>query len=144
MAIAESYGEEKQVHLEVLNRDQTYGKVKSERGHRDELMVQGYEPARPLQARMWKQAHKEGYETVRRGWAALAVELRSKVGGCQEWSDTERHYAFWLLKNEQRLAELMSGKAPEANHLSISYGGKKRFAITCGDKFEGIGESVRE
>lgn len=126
VAIAESYGEEKQVHLELLNRDQTYGKEKSERGHRDELMEEGYEPARPLQARMWKQAHKEGYETVTRGWAALAEELRAKVGGQQEWSDTERHYAFWLVKNERRLAQLMSGKAPEANHIPISQGGKKR------------------
>jgi IS605 OrfB family transposase len=60
---------------------------------------------------MWKMAQKDAYETVDKQWAALREELTPLIQRHDDWSDTAKHYAHWLLYTPQRMAALVSGPA---------------------------------
>ena len=118
--LARHYTAEKQVHLtHFTDAPFAASGAKKERARRDELVQANYRNGYGLQARQWKMAEKDAYETVDRQWAALAVEIRPLVMQHTWWSEAAHHYAFWLLKDERRLAELVSGKAPSPAQFSV-------------------------
>ena len=86
-----------------------------------------YKPATKLQARQWKIAQKNAYETVKKNWCALSVELKPMIAKHKSiWSDSEMHYAYWLVYSDKRLASLISDVAPESENFELSFVEKKR------------------
>ena len=72
-ALARANAAEKQQHLSFYHQDVHFADCASERKRRDELVQAKYKNLYHLRARMWKMAQKEAYETVKKGWAALAL-----------------------------------------------------------------------
>jgi len=119
--LAKRYASEKDNHLLVYNSDQRFAQSVSERKQRDSLVANKYVNPNGLQARMWKMAHKDAYETVSRQWSAES--LRSHVTctvSKMVWNDSQKHYAFWLLKSPLRQAQLSCGFADVPTHFVIN------------------------
>lgn len=126
--IARLYRDEKNYHLRFNNQDENFSNCNNERQRRDKLVKANYSPETHLQARQWKTALKEAYETVNKYWCALAIQIKPFIAKHKKvWTETEMHYAYWLLCKGNRLAGLMGNhKAPEPEHFTISYAEKKR------------------
>jgi len=116
--LAKRYAREKDKHLLVYNSDQQFAQSESERKQRDGLIARKYVNPNGLQARMWKMAHKDAYETVVRQWSAIADGLKARVK--RDWTEAQKHYAFWLLKSPLRQAQLSCGLADIPTHFVIS------------------------
>lgn len=116
--IARCYAREKQIHLPyfILAR---FAQPPSEQPRRDVLVKERYASPNGLQGRMWKMALKDAYETVLKNWAALAAEIKPRIFEHPGWNETQQHYAYWLLKSPQRLAQLVLGRAPIPRHFTI-------------------------
>lgn len=127
--IARCYRAEKNKHLPYYAADKNYATDQSHHIRRDKLVKQKYISPRRLQARMWKLALKESYETVDKQWAALIVELRSMVYSQkrrERWNDVETHYAYWLLKSRKRFVGAISNDAPEPTHFEVGKDSQRR------------------
>jgi hypothetical protein len=73
-----AYAAEKDSHLRWLTPAR-FAALKGEREHRDDLVQQGYISPYGLQARMWKAAWKDAYETIDKFFLALAEEAKPIV-----------------------------------------------------------------
>ncbi|MCQ3972534.1 MAG: transposase, partial [Anaerolineae bacterium] len=91
----------------------------SEQPRRDCLVKEGYASPNGLQGRMWKMALKDAYETLLKNWAALAAEIKPRIFAHPGWSESQQHYAYWLLKSPQQLAQVAIGRAPLPGHFRI-------------------------
>jgi hypothetical protein len=69
---------------------------------------------------------KDAYQTVDKYWCALAAEIKSMISKHSEWTESELHYAYWLVFTGKRLAELMDSDAPEPEHFEVTHPEKKR------------------
>jgi putative transposase len=77
--------------------------------------------------RMWKLAQKDAYETVKKQWAALAESIRPLVAAhrtnstpdATSWTDDQVRYAYWVLADPRRLAQLVGGQAVIPRHFKI-------------------------
>ena len=116
--IARCYAREKQVHL-LYFMPARFAHSASEQPHRDALVKERYASPHGLQGRMWKMALKDAYETVLKNWATLAAEIKPRLFAHPGWNETQQHYAYWLLKSPQRLAQLAVGRAPIPRHFTI-------------------------
>jgi hypothetical protein len=106
-----AYAKEKDDHLRALT-PAVFAGLSDDRAYRDQLVARGYESPYGLQARMWKMALKDAYETMVRYWAAIVEDIRPLVYRKRNWTDEMRHYAFWLLSNPRRVAGLYAGETP--------------------------------
>jgi len=118
--MARCYRGEKNEHLRRYSQDALFASDDSARTRRDELVQAGYVSPTKLQARMWKMALKDGYETVQRQWAALAKDIKPLIARHDQWSEAAKHYAYWLIYTPRRMAELTSGRAPRPVKFSVS------------------------
>jgi putative transposase len=80
---------------------------------RDEKIKQGYRSTNQLQARHWKLALDDAAETWDKYWQSTFVKVRLKISHRKALSETERHYAYWLLKGYSQFSAMMQGKSPE-------------------------------
>jgi len=117
--MARCYRGEKNEHLRYYHKDARFAADDSDRPHRDELVRVGYACSHKLQGRMWKMALKDGYETVERQWASLAKDLKPLIARHEQWSESAKHYAYWLIYTPRRMAELTSGCAPVPLKFSV-------------------------
>ena len=128
--IARQYRKEKNLHLSTYYAcDQNYFVDRSDRDRRDRLVREKYISPYGLQARMWKLALKEAYETVDKQWAALIVELRAMVYSQKQsgrWNEVEVHDAYWLLQSTRRFVEAIASDAPEPAHFEIQDASRRR------------------
>lgn len=131
--IASAYAREKQEHLPDYQDDALFGRHRNERTLRDQLVRAGYRSPHGVSARMWKLAQKDAYETVKKQWAALAESIRPLVAahrsgsglGDVNWADNQMRYAYWLLSDPRRLAQLVGGEAVIPKHFKIEAGQRK-------------------
>jgi putative transposase len=131
--IASAYAREKQEHLPDYQDDALFGSHRNERTLRDELVRSGYRSPHGVSARMWKLAQKDAYETVKKQWAALAENVRPLVAahrsgnglGDSIWTDNQMRYAYWLLSDPRRLAQIVGGEAIIPRHFKIEAGPRK-------------------
>lgn len=116
-----SYAKEKDYHLRSLT-PQVFASYPSQISYRDSLLhrLDGYKSPYGLQARMWKMALKDAYETIEKYWTALAEDIRPLISHKQFWSDSMIHYAYWLLCNPRRVASLYAGDTPIPTRFSIT------------------------
>jgi len=117
--MARCYRGEKNEHLRHYNQDARFAADDSDRAHRDKLVQAGYVSPHELQARMWKMALKDGYETVERQWASLSKDLKPLIARHEQWSEPAKHYAYWLIYTPRRMAELTGGRAPRPTKFSV-------------------------
>jgi putative transposase len=125
--IASAYAREKQEHLSDYQDDALFGRHRNERTLRDELVRAGYRSPHGVSARMWKLAQKDAYETVKKQWAALAERIKPLVAahrtgnglGDSNWADDQMRYAYWVLSEPRRLAQLVGGQAVIPRHFKI-------------------------
>jgi putative transposase len=131
--IASAYAREKQEHLPDYQDDALFGRHRNERTLRDQLVCAGYRSPHGVSARMWKLAQKDAYETVKKQWAALAERIRPLVAAHRSgnglsdvnWTDNQMRYAYWLLSDPRRLAQLVGGEAVIPKHFKIEAGQRK-------------------
>ncbi len=131
--VASAYAREKQEHLPDYQDDALFGRHRNERTLRDQLVRAGYRSPHGVSARMWKLAQKDAYETVKKQWAALAEKIRPLVAahrsgtglGDVNWTDDQMRYAYWLLSDPCRLAQLVGGEAVIPKHFKIDAGQRK-------------------
>jgi len=127
--VAASYARQKDRFLLEYGHPSVFGRYTGERQARDELVAAGYKSPTGLQGRQWKLALKDAFETVERQWLALAESLRSLVMAQRKQghlTEEQAHYAFWVLKSAQRIAQLVGGKAPRPEHFEIEEGERRR------------------
>ena len=74
--LARRYRAEKNVHLRAYHQDGAFAASRSERTRRDELVKAHYASPNALQARMWKLAQKDAYETVEKQWGRCGRNSR--------------------------------------------------------------------
>lgn len=117
------YRDEKNEHLRAYQVDAAFAARPSERTRRDELVAAHYASPPGLQARLWKLAQKDGFETAEKQWAALREELSPLIQRHENWSEAAQHYANGLIYTPQRMAELVSGRAPQP-----------KFAVTASEQ----------
>jgi putative transposase len=131
--IASAYAREKQEHLPGYQDDALFGRHRNERILRDELVRAGYRSPHGVSARMWKLAQKDAYETVKKQWAALAERIRPLVAAHRadnclsdaSWTDNQMRYAYWILSDPRRLAQLIGGQAVIPRHFKLEAGRHK-------------------
>jgi transposase len=116
-----SYAKEKDYHLRSLT-PQVFASYPNQISYRDSLLhrLDGYKSPYGLQARMWKMALKDAYETIEKYWTALAEDIRPLISHKQFWSDSMIHYAYWLLFNPRRVASLYAGNTPIPTRFNIT------------------------
>jgi len=126
--LARLYRDEKNFHLLYYNVDCHFISDKSNLDQQMKNVKAGYRSPFGLQARQWKIAQKDAYQTIDKYWGALTAQIKSLIAGRKSaWSDAEMHYAYWLTDNSKRLADLIDkDKAPEPEHFCVTYPEKKR------------------
>lgn len=118
LEIAKAYAKQKDYFLLTYGLPARFSSYKRYTIPRNELVKSDFVSPTGLQARMWKLALKDAFETIDRNWLALAKELRPRVAFMhKQFSKTGSHYAFWVLKKSQRMAQLMSGKEELPEHF---------------------------
>jgi len=110
--LCSAYTREKQYWLQRFQAWTLQAHLGRPRTLRDEEIKQGYRSLYGLQARHWKLALEDAAETWDKYWQATFVQIRSKISRRKDLSETERHYAYWLLKSYPSFAAMMQGKCP--------------------------------
>jgi len=80
----------------------------------------GYRSPFGLQGRSWKLAIKDAIETVSKQWSQIAADLRQRIATHDQWSDTMKRYAYWLMKTPQSIAHLCSRTAKVPVHFEVA------------------------
>jgi putative transposase len=118
-SIISLYAKEKDAHLKALT-PAVFAGTPNDRAYRDQLVARNYKSPYGLQARMWKMAVKDAYETMVKYWASIAEGIRPLVYRKRNWTDAMRHYAFWLLVDPKRVAALYARATPIPTKFEIS------------------------
>ena len=111
--ICHAYTHEKQYWLHRLQAWDLQALLGRSRTIRDMMIKQEYKSSFGLQARHWKLAFEDAAATWDKYWQAAFVEVRSKIARRKDLSETEQHYAYWLLSNYPSFAAIMQGKCPD-------------------------------
>jgi putative transposase len=111
--LCHAYTREKQYWLQQFQSWDLQAHLGRSRTVRDEAIKQEYRSPNRLQARHWKLALEDAAETWDKYWQATFVKIRSKISHRKDLSETERHYAYWLLKSYPSFAALMQGECPK-------------------------------
>lgn len=107
-SITRAFASEKDKWLCELARVENIGKVSSDRVQRDILVKSKYVSPFGLQARQWKQALKDGVETLDKNWKALFVEIVPLIMQNANLTKVQKHYCCWALKSYDRLQGILS------------------------------------
>jgi putative transposase len=111
--LCRAYTHEKQYWLHLLQSWDLQALLGRSRTIRDRMIKQEYKSSYGLQARHWKLALEDAAATWDKYWQAAFVKVRPKIARRKDLSETERHYAYWLLKNYSSFAAMMQGKYPD-------------------------------
>ncbi len=107
-----AYTREKQHWLQYFRAWERQAYLGRPRTIRDECIKQKYQSPRKLQARHWKLALEDAAGTWDKYWQASFVQVRSQISRRKDLSETERHYAYWLLKSYPSFSAIMQGERP--------------------------------
>ena len=113
-SLCQAYTCEKQVWLQHFRAWKSQSYLGRPRTLRDEMIKQGYQSSSGLQARHWKLALEDVAETWDKYWQSTFAKVRLKITHRKDLSETERHYAYWLLKGYSQFSAMMQGKCPES------------------------------
>ncbi|HEU0172795.1 MAG TPA: hypothetical protein VFV58_00910, partial [Blastocatellia bacterium] len=84
-----------------------------------------HQASTPLPVHASDLAVKEAFETEAKYWAAIAAEIHPRIAS-RQWIDEQKHYAFWLLKDEHRFSHLILDRALINEKISLSVRERKQ------------------
>ena len=108
-----AYTREKRRWVRCFQSRDFQAKINCPRLIRDEMVKEKYKSSYGLQARHWKLALNDAAEMWDKYWQSLFVRIRSKIAHFQKFTETELHYAYWLLKGYFQFTCLIQGKTPK-------------------------------
>src|SRR5215475_7029436 len=117
--IARAFSSDKQAHLEFYQHDLNFPYAHNYRLRRNELKTTDHHASTPLPVHASDLAVKEAFETEVKYWAAIASEIHLRIAS-RGWTSEQKHYAFWLLKDERRFSLLILGRAPINEKISLA------------------------
>jgi len=115
--VCQAYSNEKKYWLHQFQAWSFQAQLGRPRTIRDKMVKQNYQSPQGLQARHWKLALEDAAETWDKYWQAIFVKVRPKIARRKDLTETEQHYAYWLLKSYPSFAAMMQGKCPDPSFL---------------------------
>ena len=97
----------------------------SYRLRRNELKAAGHHASTPLPVHASDLAVKDAFDTEVRYWAGIASEIHHRIASLQ-WTDEQKHYAYWLLFDEHRFSHLILERAPINAKISLTVSERKQ------------------
>ncbi len=110
--VVDAYAKEKQHWLMLLRTKAYRGLIGNHRLIRDQFVKDKYQSISGLQARMWKLALTDACETMDRYYQSRFDVLKKAIYQ-RNWTETQKHYAYWLLTDYTRLFSLLEDQVPE-------------------------------
>src|SRR5262245_4157104 len=123
--IAGAFASDKQNHLNFYRHHLNFAQADSYRLRRNELKTTDHHSSTPLPVHASDLAVKEAFETEVKYWAAIAAEIHPRIAS-RQWTNEQKHYAFWLLCDERRFSHLILDRAPINEKISLSVGERKQ------------------
>src|SRR5215470_1310504 len=123
--IARAFTSDKQSHLDFYQHHLNFSEAHSYRLRRNELKTTSHHASTPLPVHASDLAVKDAFETEVKYWAAIASEIHHRIAS-RGWTDEQKHYAFWLLKDEHRFSHLILDRAPINEKISLSVRERKQ------------------
>jgi len=119
--IARAFASDKQTHLDFYQNGLNFSEAKNYRVRRNDLKRTDHHASTPLSVHASDLAVKEAFETEKRYWATIAADIHPRIGS-RQWTEEQKHYAFWLLCDEHRFSLLILDRAPinEKTGLTVS------------------------
>ncbi|MBS1807490.1 MAG: transposase [Acidobacteria bacterium] len=124
-ALVRAYADEKQSHLDFYLTGTNFTTALTDRIRRDELVKAKYVSPFGPQGCAWKLALKDAHETVVKWYAVFAEEIRTRIPALK-WTESQRHYANWLIYSEPRLATLILVRAPLNPAIKLTVAERKQ------------------
>lgn len=118
MVIAKAYAKEKQHWLTVFQKPENIPFIHDSRKIRKKAVSEKYQSPYKLQARMWKLALQDAADTLHKYWQSIFEKIKPLIFRNQTLSKVQKHYAYWLLSNYHRVADLLSFRTPQFKDLS--------------------------
>jgi len=109
--IARATAWDKQIHLDFYQAGLNFSAEKNYRVRRNDLKRTDHHASTPLSVHASDLAVKEAFETEKKYWAAIAADIHPRIGA-RQWTEAQKHYAFWLLCDEHRFSRLILERAP--------------------------------
>lgn len=116
--MAHAYAKEKQFWLFQFQRRENISYIKNNRIIRNNAVAARYRSTYGLQARLWKLALQDAAETMDKYWQSLFDRVKKDIYQ-SSLSDAKKHYAYWLLKDYGRLADILIFKTPSFKELPL-------------------------
>ena len=123
--IARAFASDKQAHLDFYQHDLNFSEAPSYRLRRNELKTINHHASTPLSVHASDLAVMEAFETEVTYWAATAAEIHSRIAS-RQWTDEQKHCAYWLLNDEHRFSHLILGRAPINEKISLTMEERKQ------------------
>ena len=123
--IARAFASDKQAHLDFYQHHLNFSEAHSYRLRRNELKSTDHHASTPLPVHASDLAVKEAFETEVKYWAAIASEIHHRIAS-RGWTSEQKHYAFWLLKDEHRFSLLVLDRAPINEKISLAVRERKQ------------------
>src|SRR5215475_1899116 len=123
--IARAFAVDKQIHLDFYQDGLNFSEVKNYRVRRNDLKKTDHHSSTPLSVHASDLAVKEAFETEKKYWAAIAADIHPRIGS-RQWTDEQKHYAFWLLSNEHRFSILILNRAPINEKIGLAVRERKQ------------------
>src|SRR5215510_2604400 len=101
--IARAFASDKQTHLDFYQHALNFSLAHSYRLRRNELKTTNHHASTPLSVHASDLAVKEAFETEVKYWAAIAADIHPRIAS-RDWTEKQKHYAFWLLGDECRFS----------------------------------------
>jgi IS605 OrfB family transposase len=117
--MAQAFADDKQLHLDFYQTGNNFPAAPNFRARRDALKATDHHASMPLPVHASDLALKDAFETEAKYWAAIAADVRPRIGA-RAWTDEQKHYAFWLLHDEQRFSALILERAPVNDTLDLT------------------------
>jgi hypothetical protein len=122
--IARAFASDKQTHLDFYQHDLNFSVAYSYRLRRNELKGSNHHASTSLPVHASDLAVKEAYETEVKYWAAIAADIHLRIPS-RQWTDEQKHYAFWLLCDEHRFSHLILDRAPINEKINLTFQDRK-------------------
>jgi hypothetical protein len=117
--IARAFASDKQTHLKFYQLHLNFSEAHNYRLRRNELKTTDHHASTPLSVHSSDLAIKEAFETEVKYWAAVAADIHPCIAS-RQWTNEQKHYAFWLLVNEHRFSLLILDRAPINEKISLA------------------------
>lgn len=122
--MARAYANEKQKHLDFYQKGDNFSTASGWRERRNDLKQSDHHEQTPLPVHASDLAVKDAFETELKYWASIAAQV--EIHDRKKWTEEQRHYANWLLFDEQRFSTLINGRGPINQKINLTLQQRKQ------------------